>query len=54
MKNDKRNYQRPLLQKICLDKNISLVMMSVPPGDPSIGKLHEQNNGMQQPDQHFI
>ncbi|NOZ47409.1 MAG: hypothetical protein GXO79_11595 [Chlorobi bacterium] len=30
----KRTYNKPKLEKIKIDKNISMVMMSTPPGDP--------------------
>lgn len=37
----KRSYTKPKIDKIKIDKNISMVMMSMPPGDPagSIGSI---------------
>ena len=37
----KKNYIKPKVEKIKIDKNISMVMMSMPPGDPigSIGSI---------------
>ncbi|NOZ46008.1 MAG: hypothetical protein GXO79_04415 [Chlorobi bacterium] len=31
----KRKYIKPSIEKIKIDKNISMVMMSTPPGDPT-------------------
>ena len=31
---EKRKYSKPIIEKIKIDKNISMVMMSMPPGDP--------------------
>ena len=35
MKTKKKKYTKPVIEKIKIDKNISMVMMSSPPGDPS-------------------
>jgi hypothetical protein len=32
----KKTYLKPKIQRIKIDKNISMVMMSSPPGDPSV------------------
>lgn len=32
---NKKPYSKPKLEKIKIDKNISMVMMSTPPGDPA-------------------
>ena len=42
-KTQKKNYLKPALEKIQLDKDISLVMMSLPPGDP--GKSPDKGPG---------
>lgn len=41
MKTKKKKYIKPKIDKIKIDKNISMVMMSMPPGDPagSIGSV---------------
>lgn len=31
---NKKTYQKPNVEKIKVDKNISMVMQSLPPGDP--------------------
>ncbi len=30
----KKSYQKPLVEKIKIDKGISMMMQSLPPGDP--------------------
>ncbi|MFC2086175.1 hypothetical protein ACFLQ9_00485 [Bacteroidota bacterium] len=32
----KKNYTKPRVEKIKIDKNISMVMTSPPPGDPPV------------------
>lgn len=40
-KANKKTYTKPKIEKIKIDKNISMVMMSMPPTDPtgSIGSI---------------
>ena len=49
----KKYYQKPELEKIQLDKQISLVMMSVPPGDPDIGKAGDNGIDRNAENRHF-
>jgi hypothetical protein len=38
----KRHYVKPQIERIVLDKEISLVMQSTPPGDPD-GMIHPEH-----------
>ena len=40
----KKYYQKPAMVSIKIDKDISLVMMSVPPGDPFEASTEHDNS----------
>jgi len=44
----KKKYTAPKVEKIVIDNNISLVMMSLPPGDPLI-KVSDNTSTSQTP-----
>ena len=39
----KRSYKKPAVKRIKLDNEISLVMMSTPPGNPPFGKTEDSS-----------
>jgi hypothetical protein len=43
----KKTYSPPALRKVTIDKEISMVMMSDPPGDPGAGIMPKGLNPLQ-------